>query len=56
MLTIELGMGQANQKLLPSFVYPQRHSRIEIPFGEINGWEPVVNVPTLCYRVTVNVF
>jgi hypothetical protein len=37
MLTTELGMGQANQKLLPSFVYPRRHSRIEIPFGE-NQW------------------
>jgi hypothetical protein len=37
MLTIELGMGQANQRLLPSFVYPQRHIRIEIPFGN-NQW------------------
>jgi hypothetical protein len=37
MLTTELGMGQVNQKLLPSFIYPQRHSRIKIPFGE-NHW------------------
>jgi hypothetical protein len=30
-------MGQANQKLFPSFVYPWRHNRIEIPFEE-NQW------------------
>jgi hypothetical protein len=37
MLTTELGMGHANQMILPSFVYPRRHGRIEIPFGE-NQW------------------
>jgi hypothetical protein len=34
---MELGMGQANQKLLPTSIYPLRHSWIEIPFGE-NQW------------------
>ena len=43
-LTTELGMGQANQKLVPSSVYLRRLSRAVFLARFDSGWEPVMSL------------